>query len=245
MPKPYRVKRNGKLIGSFLVVIDGQRVNLETKDANEARRRARLAERGKWPPEDAAADATKEILDGAAEPGGVAAAAEPVATTPATAEPSPSPRGPDIPPAATGSLPAVDPVAAANAAAGDLAAEACDALGMSRDEVGGAMSEMLDPAQVGQVHYWAQGQLCRFAIKRWKGKAPPLAAGMPPEGSKVVAFVGKMWIAQLSRWNINLEALTPLGAILLVSTFTAVQQFGAMLEAIGEGAEQPEPQAGT
>jgi hypothetical protein len=44
--KPYRVKRGQKFIGSFIVVHEGKRVNLATKDASEARRYAALVDQG-------------------------------------------------------------------------------------------------------------------------------------------------------------------------------------------------------
>jgi hypothetical protein len=67
MAKPYRRKKNGKLVGSFRATIDGRDLNLETKDASEAHRRARLATQGKWPVSEAAANAAAAALDPAEE----------------------------------------------------------------------------------------------------------------------------------------------------------------------------------
>ena len=104
MPKPFRVKRGRNEIGNYLARIRGKRLNLQTKDPSEARRRVRLALAGKWPPEESAASGIRAVLD-----------------SPAEAEEDLPPEPPPEPPAASTPAPQAAPpidVAAAVAAAG-------------------------------------------------------------------------------------------------------------------------------
>jgi hypothetical protein len=111
MAKPYRRRRGKKFVGSFrYTTSDGRDVNLQTKDANEAHQRARLAEKGQWPPEDAAAAAGTAALDPTAEPD----APEPIGPE----DPAPAPlRAPpsELPPPAP--EPPAEPMDDAGAAA--------------------------------------------------------------------------------------------------------------------------------
>jgi hypothetical protein len=97
MAKPYRRRRGKKFVGSYrYTTTDGRDVNLQTKDANEAHQRSRLAEKGLWPPEDAAAAAGAAALDPTAEP------EAPGPIGPEDPTPAPAPRAPpsELPPPA-------------------------------------------------------------------------------------------------------------------------------------------------
>lgn len=50
MAKPYRRRKGKNFVGNFRCDINGADVNLETKDANEAYRRAKLCAKGEWSP---------------------------------------------------------------------------------------------------------------------------------------------------------------------------------------------------
>ena len=50
MPELWRKRKNHKPTGSWIVTIEGRRINTLTKDVNLARERARMAELGMWPP---------------------------------------------------------------------------------------------------------------------------------------------------------------------------------------------------
>lgn len=63
MGKLWRVNRRGKSIGSWRVTVKGREINLQTKDATEALRRAKLAQRGQWPQEQVAADGVAAAFD--------------------------------------------------------------------------------------------------------------------------------------------------------------------------------------
>jgi hypothetical protein len=254
MPKPFRVKRNGKYIGSWIVAVGGERLNLRTKDAGEARRRARLAARGVWPPEEAAADAVADVLDGSAPdslnsaPG--FASVDPARTgrsgTP-QAEPDTSPAPPagsvtDAPPPV-----AEDPTAAANAAAADAAAADADAglAGEFRDALDGEGVDLSDlktnlPGMLAGVHLYVQGQACRFAVSVLKGGRWPSMVTLD-ESSKLRELLGKLWVVQLAKWDIRPENWTPLTLLLALSAVTASAQVSTMLaELSGDSAPKPE-----
>jgi hypothetical protein len=129
MPKPFRTKREGKEIGSFKVRVRGHRVNLKTKDPSEARRRARLANDGRWPPEAKAADDMKEILDGVPPVPGEgdlpAAEATPIGQG---GDPGSPPEASHFAPPADSAPP--DVVSEVNAAAADVAGAAPPAAGV-------------------------------------------------------------------------------------------------------------------
>lgn len=130
MAKPFRRKKRGKFVGNWFVTLDGEDINLLTKDAAEASRRARGAARGEWPPVDGAAAAAAAALEPNGEPpppledpetsaAAVTAEALPGAgpQSDVPSEPSPAPG------AGSQSAPPAEPLhAAAAAAAGDASA---------------------------------------------------------------------------------------------------------------------------
>ena len=64
VPKLQRAKRGKKYIGSYFVMVDGTRVNLDTKNATLALERAKDAAKGTrnfQADHDAAADVTQEV----------------------------------------------------------------------------------------------------------------------------------------------------------------------------------------
>lgn len=108
MPKPYRRRKGkrGPFVGNYRVTIDGRDLNLETKDANEAGRRARLAVEGRWPPNEAATRTARAMLDP-----GRSAAGPAISTLAAVAADAPEP-------------PAADPVVSGAPAAGGESTDA-------------------------------------------------------------------------------------------------------------------------
>jgi hypothetical protein len=93
MAKPYRRRKGkgGPLVGNWRVSIDGRDINLGTKDANEARARAKLAVAGKWPPEEAA----KRVALATMDPGTPDPTAPPLVVP--TETESPPPAAPEVP----------------------------------------------------------------------------------------------------------------------------------------------------
>jgi hypothetical protein len=194
MAKPYRRRKGkrGPFVGNFRVTIDGRDINLGTKDAEEAQHRARLASKGQWPADEAAARAAAHVLDPAADPG-LPPAAEMVAEKgggapqPERAEAPASPPVTHAPPPAGTSAPPPEPLQdAAAAAAGEAsgagarladeaaAAEAVTAADVDA-EVRAAMSELVGPGGdlldtaadgAGALLLWAEGFALKHGI-RW------------------------------------------------------------------------------
>lgn len=248
--KPYRVKRGGKLIGNFIVVHDGNRVNLRTKDASEARRRAALVARGEWPPEDnGEARAVRAALEGAELPPlevaeAVNAAAEsesnPRAPTGAVAggDGNPAPVA-DVPAAGAGSPSAADAVNAAAAAEGeDLDAAAKAALEGAGVDLAEIQTKL--PEWLGKVHLFAQAHVLRVPVRVAKGTWPPYVKVEQPE---LRNLIGKLWQQKLASMNVDLAKLTPGWWLLILSGVVALSQTAAMLEAMDGDAKQPEPTA--
>lgn len=251
--KPYRVKRGGKLIGSFLVLHEGRRVNLGTKDASEARRRAALVERGEWPPEGTdAAQAVKEALEGAppvADPR--PSTSEPMPAAPPPLESNPGNVGsdgkaaagapPPAPAAAVPPPPAAEAVNQAAAASVDQAAELEAEAKAALEAAGVDLSELQTkaPEVLGKLHIWLQGQALRVPIRVFKGSWPPFAGlGDDPEAASLRNLLGKLWAAKLAQLNLDVSKITPGWWLLILSGVTAFAQTAAMLEAM-----KPEPEA--
>lgn len=242
--KPYRVKRDGKLIGSFIVVHDGRRVNLQTKDASEARRRAALVERGKWPEEDAsAARAVKEALEGAPPvPSSIPSSENQPAAPPLKSNSSPP--LPEAKPAAdttqtvpaAGSSPpsqAADAVNATAAAAADEAAKLDAEAKAALANAGVDLSELQAkaPEFLGKVHVWLQGHALRIPIRIVKGKWPPFA-DLGDDGAELRNLIGKLWATKLAALDLDVSRITPGWWLLILSGMTAFAQAAAMLEAM-------------
>lgn len=227
--KPYRVKRGGKYIGNLLVVHDGKRVNLGTKDQNEARRRIALLVKGEWPPKDNdAARAVKQALDPGVVPLPGLASPPEVASTPVLPPAVPPPTAlPDqqappsgarsegaaagIPsPAAAPVCDAVNATAAAEAQVEREAAAAMQAIGVDLGELGPKL-----PEYVGKGITVVSGQLARVPVRFIKGKWPE-APKLPPEAEVLRPVMGKCALMKLTQWGIDLEKLGP-GAWFLVT----------------------------
>jgi hypothetical protein len=226
--KPYRVKRNGKLIGSFLVVWNGKRVNLETKDATEARRRAALVEKGLWPPDKEAARAVKEALEGdGGNPETVNALPIPVPPSPVISErPVEVPAEPVLPvsPQPTPAE-AVNNLASAEEELEDATKSALADAGVDLSELSARM-----PQIVSGVHLWLQGQLCRTGIRLFKGVWPAMVT-IPP-GDEIRVLLGKLWSAVLAKWDVNPERIGVGWLLLGVAAVTSIAQVGGMLEGL-------------
>jgi hypothetical protein len=237
MAKPFRVKRAGKYIGSWLVWVDGERVNLDTKDANEARRRARLVELGKWPPGESVAKQTKKVLDGQGDsddddPGDEGSqyveGGLPVISAPAAREATPAPTVPPVPPSVPESVPPVDPVAAANQAAADFSGELKEALSGAGTSISDVVADL--PDMLAGAHLWLQGQGCRVVVRYWKKRWPSMVT--LDESDKIRKLMGKMWTEQLKRWEIAPESMSPLEIIAICTVVTSLQQIGAMTDEV-------------
>jgi hypothetical protein len=223
-PKPFRVKRNKKPIGSFVINTPAGRVNLDTKDAEEAWRRSRLWAAGQWPPEEAAAKSVKEALGGTVPtPAESQQQHEPAAAPPA---PSPEVPPPSPAPAAPVVHPQVNPVDAVNAAAAGEAELVSEAATVASN-AGVDLTELVTPDALGGAHLWLQGQALRGVVYLWKGKAPKLVT--IESGNPLRAAMGKLWQSVLTRWNLSTDALTPGSALLLLGGVTAFTQLTAML----------------
>jgi hypothetical protein len=210
--KPYRVKRGGKLIGNLLVVHDGKRVNLGTKDQNEARRRIELLVKGEWPPRDEvdAARAVKQALDPAAPSPEVLTPPPEVYSPvpPAVASPIPVP-----PPAMPPAMPAMDAVNAAAAAEDEIEREATQAMRSLGVDLGELAPKL--PEYVGKGVVALSGQLARVPVRFIAGawvETPKL----PEEAAPLVPVMGRCLLMKLAQWGIDLEKLGP-GAWLLVT----------------------------
>ena len=233
--KPYRVKRGQKFIGSFIVVHEGKRVNLATKDASEARRRAALVAKGLWPSVgNDATSAVKQSLEGEVPD------VEPLEeSTPPSVEASPvpdsgPPDGPVHSPVQVPEQVAADPVVAVNAAA---AADAEDAelLAGAKDALADAGIDLADikakmPTLLASGHLWLQGQLARSGVRIVKGKWPMMVT--LPADDPLREMIGKLDAAFLARVNLDVEKIGPGWLLLILSAVTTIAQVGGMLEGL-------------
>jgi hypothetical protein len=233
--KPYRVKRGQKFIGSFIVVHEGKRVNLATKDASEARRRAALVAKGLWPSVgNDATSAVKQSLEGEVPD------VEPLEeSTPPSVEASPvpdsgPPDGPVHSPVQVPEQVAADPVVAVNAAA---AADAEDAelLAGAKDALADAGIDLADikakmPTLLASGHLWLQGQLARSGVRIVKGKWPTMVT--LPADDPLREMIGKLDAAFLARVNLDVEKIGPGWLLLILSAVTTIAQVGGMLEGL-------------
>lgn len=131
MARPYRRRKgkSGPFVGNYRVAVNGRDINLGTKDAQEAMARAKLAVKGKWPPEEAAAAAAVAALDPAQddsrserEGSGAPPAEDPIKAAPPSS--GPEPKHPVAPEAAPASSPGpAEPLEVAAAAAAAAATE--------------------------------------------------------------------------------------------------------------------------
>jgi hypothetical protein len=235
MAKPFRVLRGKKYIGNFKARVKGEIVNLWTKNAEEARRRERRAQKGDfgWRPD--AADATKQILDGDdAEPieeedSQEVASSEPAAVVPESG-PKPTAAGPPSTPPPEPSPPPVDPVAEANAAAAGMAEEFKETLGAA----GIDLSDLMNPEFLGGLHVAAQDTIFQFAAPFFTERKPQPFV-LPEKFAGAVKVLGNAWVEQLKRWNLSLGGISP-GALILLAT-------GGMLAVQIAALYKPEPEA--
>jgi hypothetical protein len=250
--KPYRVKRGSRYIGSFLVVVDGQRVNLQTKDATEARRRAALAEKGQWPTAgNGAARAVKEAIEGAGEPAPVppeavsppvlppevlsselpsagSGAAGTVSTEGAAAGSGPSAAAPVSP------ADAVNATAAAEMAIEGEAKAALAAAGVDLGELGPKL-----PEYVGKAMTVASGQLARVPVRFIAGVWVPRPE-LPEDARLLQPVMGKCALMKLGQWGLDLERLGPGAWFLITFGLCTLMQMGAALAALPAEAAKPD-----
>jgi hypothetical protein len=237
--KPYRVKRGQKFIGSFIVVHDGKRVNLATKDASEARRRAALVAKGLWPPAgNDAATAVKQSLEGE-----VSDDDEPLEeAAPPTVAASPVPDSRSAVPPVPDAVPVpeqveADPVAAVNATATAMDAENEALLAGAKDALADAGIDLADikakmPTLLASGHLWLQGQLARSGVRIVKGKWPMMVT--LPADDPLREMIGKLDAAFLARVNLDVEKIGPGWLLLILSAVTTIAQVGGMLEGLAQ-----------
>lgn len=257
MGKPFRVKRNGKEIGQFKARAKGGRVvNLQTYDAEEARKRARAVVRGDYSWRKEIADNVKEVLDGSggepesdvsggepetveATPGGAPAeVSEGVASSKPEAAGAES--GP-IPAVSGPPLPAVDPVVAANAAAADVFGSAGD-LRQTLSSAGIDLGELMQPETLGALHIAGQDLLFQVVAPLITEKKPK-PFELPEKFAPAVKILGKAWQAQLSRWNVSLDGVSPGALILLASAGMMAVQILALYKDDEPASQESAPEA--
>lgn len=225
--KPYRVLRGKKPIGSFLVRYQGRRVNLQTQDANEARRRAVLLSKGQWPPAGDAAAAVTAALEGK----------EPAAEHVPAPDGAPGPVQPVVEnrPAA----PVVDAAAAVNAAAAGAAQEQqlCNEASKALQEAGLDFEEVKAkmPSLLAKGHLWLQGTVARIGIRMVKGKWPRMVT--LAEDDPLRDLMGKLDMAILNRMDLTIEKIGPGWFLLGLSVVTTLAQVAGMMEALDEEAK--------
>ncbi len=242
MGKPFLIKRGGKYLKIFRARAKGGKVvNLETSNAEEARKRARAVTRGDYSWSKKIVDDTKRILDGSpdGEPDPVeeepevsqeVASSEPAAAGPACG-PLPAAAGPPQ----AGSSPVQqaipDPVAAANeeAAATGSGPTVAETLKDAAASVGIDLSELTKPENLGGLHIAGQSWLTQKLAVALKLKEPPPLV-VPKELLPVVTSLGEAWQKQLAAWNITVVNVSPGWAILGCSAIFALVQFAALAE---------------
>lgn len=256
MAKPYRRRKNGKLVGNFRVTLpSGRDLNLKTKDAREALARAALAVKGKWPPEEAAVAAALETLDPGASP--EAGAGDPAGTDqdpapPAAAEgaagaPAGEPQRSTAPAGAPEPTRTLDDAAAAAAAGADGGAERVEAEQVERenaatDELQSLMAELtkgaggadlLDAAadMAAAAILWAERKSIELGwqatmLKRTRRRLETVQP--PPESIMRKTLRIGLKVTALQRWPGFMDKLTPGWAI-------AIGMLGGGAQAIAAG----------
>jgi hypothetical protein len=222
VPALWRKKRDGKQTGSWLATINGEDVNLSTKNAELARTRLVEALRGKRDfPSDAelAAQSLEADIVGAAagqEPP-YGASRQPPATAATAAAPStPAPVVPDHiePPRALPPMPAgseADARAEAEATNAAAAETGSGAAGAGADPIitPDALEGMLGAAAEALVE--AQLSMQAFVIEKRTGKRPQ---PLPPEAdahfvAPLRRAAAQAWVAQFKRWFPDMDDVPP------------------------------------
>lgn len=246
MAKPFRVKRGSRYIGSWKARVKGEVVNLETKDAEEARRRERRARAGDFGWQSSVADDVKETLDGdGGEPSlpGSGGEPEPVelddsqevaSSKPAAAVPESGPKpaaaGPPLPTPES----APDPVSEANAAAAGMAGEFKETL----KGAGINLSDLMEPEFLGGLHVAGQDFLFQLVAPMVTTRKPKPFV-LPEKFAGAVKVLGQAWVEQLKKWNLSLDGISPGSLILLATGGMLAVQIAALYaeeEAAPEGA---------
>lgn len=241
MAKPYRRRKGGKFIGNFRVNVAGRDLNLDTKDANEAQRRARLAVQGKWPVNEAAANAAADVLDPARVDD--SPAPEPVAA-PAVGSVAPEPRVPVVPNgvhAAAAPVAPAEPLESAAAAAASevsgaetteqvtaeaIAAEASIANDVQAEmaKLVGPNGELIDRAAdgVGAFALWAECQAIKYGVKWTLGIKGFTPAQPEPESMARKCLQHSFKALALQHFPALAQNLTPGWGIVIGLGFGAV-----------------------
>jgi hypothetical protein len=197
-------RKNGKLV-CWYVMIDGRRVALRTKDAVEARRRARLAREGKWPPpEEEAARVTDGAFSFVGHPAPVSSG------TPPSPQPAPEPAGDWTAAAAGASADAAPPINPEVMPPGESAEE-------KRAKVEAAAAKLADLAVTAQIELTS-------ILVRWKVYAGFRTPPLPDEGRAALAHEYKTMIdyggaaIQLPPWvtGLVIPGLTLLGSAVAI-----------------------------
>jgi hypothetical protein len=191
--------RQGRQVGNWLAKVDGDEVNLGTKDAELAGRHLKEALKGRRDFSDEIDKAAAALPDITAE---APAAAPPPDPGPAPAAPAASAAASPVAPAASAALPPIPPADPQDFA--DTAAAAGEAAGAGPEgaapegETPGVGNDVLDgflrqgAALIVDMQLGLQAALVRRYTQRKAGPIPPDAAmrGMAAEA----------WVAQLKIW---------------------------------------------
>jgi hypothetical protein len=234
--RPTRKTRAGKAYGNWYVELKGgERVNLRTKDAERARKRAKEADRGvrAWPDDgdggEAGAAASAVAASVAGTAGGKPAVVEPpapsspgpvplVGASPAALPPMPGPAA--APPSGTSIKPdAYIPPGNAPGWAAGVAAAAAHAEGAKADAEAEAESDgEADPLvdvefirelvqQAAALAVEAQIWTQEWLLKRgWVIPKTKIRAGQVPADNKGREIGQKLWAAQIKKW-VNVDDL--------------------------------------
>lgn len=192
-PDIWKRTRGGRLV-SWYVTIDGKRIALSTKDANEARRRAREALAGNWPPaEEAAADASADAftLGARSQKAFVAGEAGSPPVAPGPAQTPESDRVAAAGPASSSPPPPPEWTQAAAAAGAETTAPPLQAEVVNPvDEAAKRDAENLELAK---LCVWAQLTAAAFYVRKkvWEGFTAP---ELPEEGKVQLAAPFKTMI---------------------------------------------------
>lgn len=226
LPRLWRKKRGGRLVGSWLVSIKGDDVNLRTSDAQVATDRRREALRGRRNFDDELEAAA--ALEDAGDVDAAAQMKAPAAPGPAADFPSAPVAAPPTPPPAQPPPPQPDA-----GDADDMAAAAADVAGGASND--NAAPPAMDPDALdgmlrtgALVLVDAQLQLQAALVKRYTGKV----AGVVPVDSPMRSAAAEAWVAQLKIWIPADKMLPPWALALLLPTMCIPAQLaGAQLPA--------------
>lgn len=264
-----RKTRAGKAYGCWFVELKGGgRVNLQTKDAERARKRAKEAARGvtSWPDDGDGGEAGAVASAVVAAAAGTRAAPAPVVAPPAPSSAGPAP----VPSASPAALPPIPPTAPQNGVpleadgyippppgwAAAVSAAAADTEGRKaaadEEEHTGAADQEGDPLEDVEFLRGLVEQGAALAVElqiagqEWllkRGAIPKhkIKAAQVPADNKGRALGAAIWERQIKKWVPLDKVQIPewVAAMLVVGAYTLPVQLGEGAEEIVPGAAPP------